>query len=176
MSGNLEDKVAIVTGAARGLGKEYAERLAEEGVAIVVGDVRDCSETVAAVEGAGGRAVSATGEDVARARRLAPARLKVGTLGGRQVGQRGARRRVPRAKGLVEDGMIIEHRIESEHLRSIPSADVAVEGHKMPWESNLLACTFEHVMNRCHARRVPVANLRVERVSMMEHIFHPHIQ
>ena len=60
MSGNLEDKVAIVTGAARGLGKEYAERLAKEGVAIVVGDVRDCSETVAAVEGAGGRAVGVT--------------------------------------------------------------------------------------------------------------------
>ncbi|MGB0553574.1 MAG: SDR family NAD(P)-dependent oxidoreductase [Alphaproteobacteria bacterium] len=60
MSGNLEGKVAIVTGAARGLGKEYAKRLAEEGVAIVVGDVRDCSETVAAVEGAGGRAVGVT--------------------------------------------------------------------------------------------------------------------
>ena len=60
MSGNLEGKVAIVTGAARGLGKEYAERLAEKGVAIVVGDVRDCSETVAAVEGAGGRAVGVT--------------------------------------------------------------------------------------------------------------------
>jgi len=60
MSGNLEGKVAIVTGAARGLGKEYAERLAEEGVAIVVGDVRDCSETVAAIEGAGGRAVGVT--------------------------------------------------------------------------------------------------------------------
>lgn len=60
MSGNLEGKVAIVTGAARGLGKEYAERLAKEGVAIVVGDVRDCSETVAAVESAGGRAVGVT--------------------------------------------------------------------------------------------------------------------
>ena len=60
MSGNLEGKVAIVTGAARGLGKEYAVRLAEEGVAIVVGDVRDCGETVAAGEGAGGRAVGVT--------------------------------------------------------------------------------------------------------------------
>ena len=60
MSGNLEGKVAIVTGAARGLGKEYAERLAKEGVAIVAGDVRDCSETVAAIEGADGRAVGVT--------------------------------------------------------------------------------------------------------------------
>ena len=60
MSGSLEGKVAIITGAARGLGKEYAERLAKEGAAIVVGDVRDCGETVAAIEGAGGRAVGVT--------------------------------------------------------------------------------------------------------------------
>lgn len=60
MSGSLEGKVAIITGAARGLGKEYAERLAEEGAAIVVGDVRDCGETVAVIEGAGGRAVGVT--------------------------------------------------------------------------------------------------------------------
>jgi NAD(P)-dependent dehydrogenase (short-subunit alcohol dehydrogenase family) len=60
MSANLEGKVAIITGAARGLGKEYAERLALEGAAVVVGDVRDCGETVAAIEGAGGRAVGVT--------------------------------------------------------------------------------------------------------------------
>jgi 3-oxoacyl-[acyl-carrier protein] reductase len=60
MSANLEGKVAIITGAARGLGKEYAERLALEGAAVVVGDVRDCGETVAAIEGAGGSAVGVT--------------------------------------------------------------------------------------------------------------------
>jgi p-cumic alcohol dehydrogenase len=52
----LKDKVAIVTGAARGLGRAYAEAMAKEGAAVVVGDVRDCAETVAAIEGAGGRA------------------------------------------------------------------------------------------------------------------------
>jgi NAD(P)-dependent dehydrogenase (short-subunit alcohol dehydrogenase family) len=60
MSGNLEGKVAIITGAARGLGREYAERLAQEGAAVVVGDVRDCGETVAAIESAGGRTVGVT--------------------------------------------------------------------------------------------------------------------
>ena len=60
MSANLEGKVAIITGAARGLGKEYAERLALEGAAVVAGDVRDCGETVAAIEGAGGSAVGVT--------------------------------------------------------------------------------------------------------------------
>jgi len=52
----LEGKVAIVTGAARGLGRAYAEAMAAEGAAVVVGDVRACDDTVAAVEAAGGQA------------------------------------------------------------------------------------------------------------------------
>ena len=53
----LKDKVAIVTGAARGLGRAYAEALAREGAAVVAGDVRDCAETVKAIRDAGGRAL-----------------------------------------------------------------------------------------------------------------------
>lgn len=53
----LKDKVAIITGGARGLGRAYAEAMAREGAAVVVGDVRDCADTVAAVEQAGGRAL-----------------------------------------------------------------------------------------------------------------------
>jgi 3-oxoacyl-[acyl-carrier protein] reductase len=53
----LKDKVAIVTGAARGLGRAYAEAMAREGAAVVVGDVRDCGDTVAAITQAGGRAL-----------------------------------------------------------------------------------------------------------------------
>jgi NAD(P)-dependent dehydrogenase (short-subunit alcohol dehydrogenase family) len=60
----LQDKVAIVTGAARGLGRAYAEAMAGEGAAIVVCDINDCSETVVAIEAAGGRAV-ATVTDIA---------------------------------------------------------------------------------------------------------------
>ena len=56
----LAGKVAVITGAARGLGRAYAEALAAEGAAIVAADLNDCSATVAAVESAGGRAVSAT--------------------------------------------------------------------------------------------------------------------
>jgi NAD(P)-dependent dehydrogenase (short-subunit alcohol dehydrogenase family) len=56
----LKDKVAIVTGAARGLGRAYAEALAREGAAVVVGDVRDCADTVAAIKQAGGRALGVT--------------------------------------------------------------------------------------------------------------------
>ena len=53
----LENKVAVVTGAARGLGRAYAEAMAREGAAVVAGDVRDCGETVAAITQAGGRAI-----------------------------------------------------------------------------------------------------------------------
>ncbi len=56
----LKDKVAIVTGAARGLGRAYAEAMAREGAAVVAGDVRDCTDTVAAIRGAGGRALDAS--------------------------------------------------------------------------------------------------------------------
>ena len=56
----LAGKVAVITGAARGLGRAYAEALAAEGAAIVAADLNDCSDTVAAVESAGGRAVHST--------------------------------------------------------------------------------------------------------------------
>ena len=52
----IEGKVIIVTGAARGLGRTYAERLAADGATVIVGDVRDCAETVAAITDAGGKA------------------------------------------------------------------------------------------------------------------------
>lgn len=43
----LEGKVAIVTGAARGLGQAFAARLAGAGANVIAGDVRDCAETAA---------------------------------------------------------------------------------------------------------------------------------
>ncbi|MEM9254576.1 MAG: glucose 1-dehydrogenase [Pseudomonadota bacterium] len=58
--GQLEGKVALVTGAARGLGRAYAEALAGEGAAVVVGDLNACDETIEAITAAGGRAVGST--------------------------------------------------------------------------------------------------------------------
>src|ERR1043166_831680 len=63
---NLEGKVAIVTGASRGLGAAYSVALARAGAGIVAGDLRDCAETVAQVKSAGGHAV-AVEADVASA-------------------------------------------------------------------------------------------------------------
>ena len=56
----LKDKVAVVTGAARGLGRAYVEALAAEGASVVAADLNDCADTVAAVEAAGGRAIATT--------------------------------------------------------------------------------------------------------------------
>jgi NAD(P)-dependent dehydrogenase (short-subunit alcohol dehydrogenase family) len=61
----LEGKVAIVTGAARGLGRAYAERFADEGVAVVITDVLADELGRAADElGADGRHVHAVVADV----------------------------------------------------------------------------------------------------------------
>ena len=56
----LENKVSIVTGAARGLGRAYAEALAGAGSSVLACDVNDCDETVEAIVRGGGKAVSAT--------------------------------------------------------------------------------------------------------------------
>jgi 3-oxoacyl-[acyl-carrier protein] reductase len=50
----VKDKVIVVTGGGRGLGRAYAEALAAEGAKVVAADIRDTAETVASVEGAGG--------------------------------------------------------------------------------------------------------------------------
>ena len=54
----LDGQVAVVTGAARGIGRGISLVLAEAGADIVIGDLLDGSETVRMVEDAGRRAVS----------------------------------------------------------------------------------------------------------------------
>jgi 3-oxoacyl-[acyl-carrier protein] reductase len=49
--------VAIVTGAAGGIGRAYCEGFGALGYSVVVGDIKDTAETVRAVEAAGGQAV-----------------------------------------------------------------------------------------------------------------------
>ena len=55
----LESKVVVITGAARGLGRAYAVAMAAEGASIFACDIGDCSDTVAEVRAAGGRIESA---------------------------------------------------------------------------------------------------------------------
>ena len=64
----FEDRVALVTGGASGMGRETSVRLAREGAAVVVAGLPDDArgaETIAMIEAEGGRAVY-VGADVSR--------------------------------------------------------------------------------------------------------------
>lgn len=54
----LQDKVAIVTGAAGGLGATYAQAIAREGGRVVVVDVVDAEGTARSIRGSGGQAMA----------------------------------------------------------------------------------------------------------------------
>jgi NAD(P)-dependent dehydrogenase (short-subunit alcohol dehydrogenase family) len=57
MNERLKGRVAIVTGAAKGLGQAYAVRLAEDGADIALGDIGDASETENLIKKIGRRSV-----------------------------------------------------------------------------------------------------------------------
>jgi p-cumic alcohol dehydrogenase len=57
---DLRDKVVAITGAARGLGQEFARSLAASGARVIVGDINDCGATLGLVTQEGGTAVGAT--------------------------------------------------------------------------------------------------------------------
>jgi len=54
---SLQGKVIIITGAARGIGQEYAHRFAAAGARVVAADISDCSATLELVKKAGGEAI-----------------------------------------------------------------------------------------------------------------------
>ncbi|MQA13228.1 MAG: SDR family oxidoreductase [Pseudonocardiaceae bacterium] len=58
MGAALQDKVAVVTGGASGIGQATAVRFAQEGADIVVADLQPGEETVGLVKDAGRRAIS----------------------------------------------------------------------------------------------------------------------
>lgn len=58
MARGHKDKVAVITGAANGLGQAFAKRLAEDGVHVACVDIADASSTAKSVEVAGRKAIA----------------------------------------------------------------------------------------------------------------------
>ena len=70
----MPQRIAIVTGAARGIGAGTAKRLAADGMAVGVLDLNeaDCAQTVGEIEEAGGKAI-AVGADVSNSDQVSAA-------------------------------------------------------------------------------------------------------
>lgn len=56
---DLREKVVAVTGAARGLGQEFARSLAAAGARVIAADINDCAETLDLVSAEGGNGIAA---------------------------------------------------------------------------------------------------------------------
>ncbi|WP_372733521.1 SDR family oxidoreductase [Nocardioides sp.] len=110
MTGLLEGRVAIVTGAGRGIGRAHALELARHGAAVVVNDYgvslagEDTGETPAAevvreIEAAGGRAVTNDADVADFAQAEAMVRQAIDTFGGLDILVNNA--------GFVRDRMLV---------------------------------------------------------------------
>ena len=56
---SFADKVVVITGAARGLGRRYAEAFAAEGARVAISDVRNCTEALEALRSTGAAVIAA---------------------------------------------------------------------------------------------------------------------
>jgi len=54
----LKDKVAIITGSARGMGRVFAKRFAKEGAKVTVCDILDCKPVAEEIKSAGGEVMA----------------------------------------------------------------------------------------------------------------------
>jgi NAD(P)-dependent dehydrogenase (short-subunit alcohol dehydrogenase family) len=56
---DVRDKVVAITGAARGLGQEFARSLAAAGARVIAADINDCAATLELVAAEGGKGIAA---------------------------------------------------------------------------------------------------------------------
>lgn len=110
----LKDKVAIVTGSARGLGKGIAKKLAEEGARVVIADMAGAEETAAEINAEGGTA-SAFQVNVAKQNEVAAlVQFAIDTYGTLDIMVNNA--------GINRDGML--HKMPVENWDTVIAVDL----------------------------------------------------
>lgn len=78
---DFTSKTVVITGAARGLGQEYARQFARRGANVAVNDVRDCAETLALIEQEGAAGLAAETDVTSAASTTAMARAVADKFG-----------------------------------------------------------------------------------------------
>ena len=123
---SLQGKVIVITGAARGIGREYARSFAAAGARIAAADISDCSATLALVEKAGGEAIGL--------------KLDVGDANSALAMAQDTRRAFGRIDGLVNNAALYAT-LRGGHFDSIAEAD---------WDA-VMAINVKGIWNCCKA-------------------------
>lgn len=110
----LENKVAIVTGAGRGLGRGIARKLAAEGAKVVAADMVPAEETVALIQEAGGEACTFTVNVSKQEEVRAMVKFAVDTYGTLDIMVNNA--------GINRDGML--HKMPVENWQVVIDVDL----------------------------------------------------
>lgn len=110
----LKDKVAIVTGASRGLGKGIAIKLAEEGAKVIIADMIPADETVDEIAKAGGTACGFQVNIAKQEEVQALVKFAVDTYGKLDIMVNNA--------GINRDGML--HKMSAENWDTVIAVDL----------------------------------------------------